>query len=108
VIALALRNITIIETIERIERTIMDNPIPDLDLENSYVVIDIHPTDFFFQYKEYMVGKTIRFSYARRNRRAGEDYFYGHATFDKPFEADGAFFNEVIFYGVQVNKWTIY
>lgn len=78
----------------------------NVDPNKSYVIVGVHPNDYFHIYQDDLIGKVVKFSYARENRYA-DGYVFGEATFLEPFDNGKVIFENTVFYGLKVSEWTI-
>lgn len=78
----------------------------NVDPEKSYVIVGVHPADFFHVYQGDLIGKVIKFDFAHENRYA-DGYIFGQAKFLEPFDNGKVIFDNIVFYGLKVSEWTI-
>lgn len=75
-----------------------------LDLAKRYVITDVHPADFFYPWRDDLIGQIVTFAAAKNNAFAGEGFIFGEAVFETHVITEDLIFDDVTFYGLKVSE----
>jgi hypothetical protein len=74
----------------------------ELDTDRRYVILDLHPEDFYYEFRKELIGNVIEVEYGRSSRLDTGEHFYCHATLEEPVVAENIIIEKIVFRAVKL------
>jgi hypothetical protein len=76
--------------------------VVELDTDRRYVILDLHPEDFYYEFRKELIGNVIEVEYGRSSRLDTGEHFYCHATLEEPVVAENIIIEKIVFRAVKL------
>jgi hypothetical protein len=74
----------------------------ELDTDRRYVILDLHPEDFYYEFRKELIGNVVEVEYGRSSRLDTGEHFYCHATLEEPVVAENIIIEKIVFRAVKL------
>lgn len=69
-----------------------------------YVILDVHPEDFYYEFRHIFLGQIINVSYCKTSRGIGGGYVYCTGRFDETIVSENIIIRDIVFKAVLLGE----